>query len=83
MSTEETSLAAWRMVVKNRAVQKDLIFHSYRGAQYASKKFANTIKSYHVTRSMTRKGNCWDNAVAESFFKSMKTELVYGNKLIF
>ena len=34
------------------------------------------------TRSMSRKENCWDNAVAESFFKSMKTELIYGNKLI-
>lgn len=35
-----------------------------------------------VTRSMSRKGDCWDNAVAESFFKSLKTELIYGNKLI-
>jgi transposase InsO family protein len=67
MSTEETSLAAWNMAIKNRAVQKGLIFHSDRGVQYASKKFANTIKSYHVTRSMSRKGNCWDNAGAESF----------------
>jgi len=82
MSTEETSLAAWRMAIKNRPVQKGLIFHSDRGVQYASKKFANTIESYNVTRSMSRKGNCWDNAVAESFFKSLKTELVYGNKLI-
>ena len=77
MSTEETSLVAWRMAIKNRPVQKGLIFHSDRGVQ-----FANTIESYNVTRSMSRKGNCWDNAVAESFFKSLKTELVYGNKLI-
>lgn len=35
-----------------------------------------------IIRSMSRKGNCWDNAVAESFFKSLKTELIYGNKLI-
>ncbi len=81
MSTEETSLAAWRMAIKNRSVQKGLIFHSDRGVQYASKKFVNTIKSYNIKRSMSRKGNCWDNAVAESFFKSLKTELVYGNKL--
>jgi len=59
-----------------------LIFHSDRGVQYANKKFANTIESYGVIRSMSRKGNCWDNAVAESFFKSLKTELIYGNKLI-
>jgi putative transposase len=82
MSTEETSLAAWKMAVKNRKVTKGLIFHSDRGVQYVSKKFAKTIESYGVIRSMSRKGNCWDNAVAESFFKSLKTELIYGNKLI-
>jgi transposase InsO family protein len=82
MSTEETSLAAWKMAVKNRKIADGLIFHSDRGVQYASKKFANTVKFYGVTRSMRRKGNCWDNAVAESFFKSLKTELIYGNKLI-
>lgn len=82
MSTEETSLAAWKMAIRNRGVQKGLIFHSDRGIQYANNKFANTIESYGVIRSMSRKGNCWDNAVAESFFKSLKTELIYGNKLI-
>lgn len=82
MSTEETSLAAWKIAIRNRGVQKGLIFHSDRGIQYANKKFANTIESYGVIRSMSRKGNCWDNAVAESFFKSLKTELIYGNKLI-
>ena len=82
MNTEETTLAAWKMAIRSRNVQKGLIFHSDRGVQYANKKFANTIESYGVIRSMSRKGNCWDNAVAESFFKSLKTELIYGNKLI-
>ncbi|UZT97934.1 IS3 family transposase [Chryseobacterium fluminis] len=82
MSTEETSLAAWKMAVGNRKIADGLIFHSDRGIQYASRKFTNTLKFYEVTRSMSRKGNCWDNAVAESFFKSLKTELIYGNKLI-
>lgn len=82
MSTEETSLAAWRMAVKNRKIVDGLIFHSDRGVQYASRKFTNTLEFYGVTRSMSRRGNCWDNAVAESFFKSLKTELIYGNKLI-
>lgn len=82
MSTEKTSLAAWKMAVKNRKVGQGLVFHSDRGVQYASKKFTKTIESYGVIRSMSRKGNCWDNAVAESFFKSLKTELIYGNKLI-
>jgi len=82
MGAEETSLAAWKMAVKNRKITKGLLFHSDRGVQYASKKFAKTIESYNVVRSMSRKGNCWDNAVAESFFKSLKIELIYGNKLI-
>ena len=82
MNTEETTLAAWKMATRNRKKKKGLIFHSDRGVQYANKKFANTIESYEVIRSMSRKGNCWDNAVAESFFKSLKTELIYGNKLI-
>ena len=82
MSPEETTLTAWKMAVKNRKIVDGLIFHSDRGVQYASKKFANTVEFYGVTRSMSRRGNCWDNAVAESFFKSLKTELIYGNKLI-
>jgi transposase InsO family protein len=82
MNTEDTTLSSWKMAIKNRIVEKGLIFHSDRGVQYANKKFANTIESYGVIRSMSRKGNCWDNAVAESFFKSLKTELIYGNKLI-
>ena len=81
LHTEETTLPAWRMAVKNRAVVSGMIFHSDRGVQYASHSFANTLDSYSVTRSMSRKGNCWDNAVAESFFKTLKTELLYGNKL--
>ena len=82
MNTEQTTLGAWKMAIRNRKVQAGLIFHSDRGIQYANKKFANTIESYGVIRSMSRKGNCWDNAVAESFFKSLKTELIYGSKLI-
>jgi putative transposase len=83
MSTEETTLGAWKMAVKNRDIDEGLIFHSDRGVQYASKKFVNVLYSYKkVIRSMSRKGNCWDNAVAESFFKSLKTELIYGNKRI-
>lgn len=83
MSAEETTLAAWRMAIKNRDIVKGLIFHSDRGVQYACEKFANTLNSYRIiTRSMSRKGNCWDNAVAESFFKTLKSEQLYGNKLV-
>ncbi|HLR49664.1 MAG TPA: integrase core domain-containing protein, partial [Candidatus Sphingobacterium stercoripullorum] len=49
----------------------------------ACEQFANTVDSHKkITRSMSRKGNCWDNAVAESFFKTLKTEQIYGNKLV-
>jgi putative transposase len=82
MSVEETSLAAWRMAIKNRGVEKGLLFHSDRGVQYASKKFTNVIDSYKmIRRSMSIKGNCCDNAVAESFFKTLKTEQIYGINL--
>jgi len=84
MTTEETTLGAWKMAVKNRDSDEGLIFHSDRGVQYASKKFVNVLDSYKkITCSMSRKGNFWDNAVAGSFFKSLKTELIYGNKLIY
>lgn len=82
LSTEQTTLPAWRMAIKNREVREGLIFHSDQGVQYANKAFANTLESYDVIRSMSRTGNCWDNAVAESFFKSLKAELIYGNTLI-
>lgn len=67
----------------NRTIANELIFHSDREIQYANKKFANVLDSYkNIIRSMSYKGNCWDNAVAESFFNSLKTELIYGSKLI-
>ncbi|MEJ5148867.1 MULTISPECIES: IS3 family transposase [Sphingobacterium] len=83
MSTQETSLAAWKMAIKNRKLSAGLIFHSDRGTQYACEKFSKILDSYKIiTRSMSRKGNCWDNAVAESFFKTLKSEQIYGNKLV-
>lgn len=54
---------------------QDLIFHSDRGSQYASTAFRNILKHYNVKQSMSGKGNCYDNAVAESFFKTLKNEL--------
>ena len=80
MNTDETVMAAFKMAVKNRTPSPNMIFHSDRVAQYASHKFSNYVASYNIRQSMSRKGNCWDNAVAESFFKSLKTEMVYGFK---
>ena len=82
MSTEDTIIKAWNMALKSTNIIEPLIFHSDRGSQYASHKFVNIIKSYKglVKQSMSRKGNCWDNAVAESFFKSLKVEWVYKHE---
>ena len=80
LKANETTIPAWRMAVKNRPPEKGLIFHSDRGVQYACTAFANLLESYQVVRSMSRKGNCWDNAVAESFFKSIKMELIYRTR---
>ncbi|MHC5310380.1 IS3 family transposase [Myroides sp. LJL116] len=81
MSTDNTTLAAFKMAKKKRPFNKGLIFHSDQGVQYANKKFTNYLDSFGLTRSMSCKGNCWDNAVAESFFKSLKAEIIYGNLL--
>ena len=81
LSTRNTTLKAWKMAVKNRPPSEKLIFHSDRGIQYASADFTRLLDSYsQVERSMSRKGNCWDNAVAESFFKTIKSELVYRTR---
>ena len=77
LTTKDTVLAAWQMALINRSINGHLIFHSDRGVQYASKEFRNELKGKPITQSMSRKGNCWDNAVAENFFKILKSELIY------
>jgi putative transposase len=62
--------AFWR-----RKPGKGLLVHSDRGVQYACDAFRNVLKDYSCIQSMSRKGNCWDNAVAESFFHVLKSEL--------
>jgi putative transposase len=54
-----------------------LIFHSDRGVQYASHAFRESLDKHHMIQSMSRKGNCWDNACAESFFATLKNEEIY------
>ncbi|MBW1656654.1 IS3 family transposase [Flavobacterium quisquiliarum] len=83
MSTKATTLPAWEMAVNNRKINKELIFHSDRGVQYANKLFTNKLDSYNrVIRSMSRRENHTDNAVCESFFTFFKAELLTGNKLL-
>ena len=75
MTTENTVVKAWNKAINNRQIGESLLFHSDRGVQYASNKFRRILKfNKKVTQSMSRKGNCWDNAVAESFFKTIKHE---------
>jgi transposase InsO family protein len=77
METVNTSIRAFEMAVKTRRPQAGFIFHSDRGVQYCASAFRDSlrIKCPSVRQSMSRKGNCWDNACAESFFKTLKTEL--------
>ena len=76
LTTQDTVMAAWKMAVLHRPINGQLIFHSDQGVQYASYAFAEELKRQMVTQSMSRKGNCWDNAVAENFFKILKSEMV-------
>lgn len=81
MHAAVTVVAAYKMALVNRGVCEGLIFHSDRGVQYACEEFRNLLgKGGLVVQSMSRKGNCWDNAVAESFFKSLKTEWLHGKR---
>ena len=75
----ELVLTALMMAVIHRNPPKGILFHSDRGSQYCSRKVHRRLKSYGFIQSMSRKGNCWDNAPAESFFKTLKNEL-WGHK---
>ena len=80
LTTTDTIMAAWRMALINRPISSQLIFHSDRGVQYASNEFRQVLNNKPVTQSMSRKADCWDNAVAENFFKILKSELIYHSK---
>ena len=68
---EALSMAYWR-----QKPEKGLIHHSDRGSQYAGSEYQKLLERYGMTCSMSRKGDCWDNAVVESFFHSLKTEWI-------
>lgn len=83
MKAGDTVIPAWRMAKKTRPIMGRLIFHSDRGVQYACNDFKVLLDANpFICRSMSRKGNCWDNEVAESFFKTLKTECLYQHKFI-
>lgn len=80
--TDDLAVRALMMALQQRigsagrAARAGLVFHSDRGSQYASSKFQEQLQKYRITQSMSGKGNCYDNAVVESFFASLKAEEV-------
>jgi transposase InsO family protein len=74
--TDDLSLAALEMATKQHPNSAELIHHSDQGVQYASKAFRTELDSKKISQSMSNRGNCYDNAVVESFFASLKTEEV-------
>lgn len=73
--TDDLVIDALETALGQRQAHPELIYHSDQGSQYASEAFVRTLQKNQITPSMSRKGNCYDNAVVESFFKSLKAEL--------
>ena len=71
---------ALNMALGQRKPPKGLVWHTDRGSQYASKEHRALLKQHGIVQSMSRKGDCWDNAVAESFFHTLKTELIFHER---
>ena len=70
-------LAAWGMALTHCQPPAGLVFHSDRGVQYASHDYRDALQSAQTIASMSRKGNCYDNAAMESFWSTLKHELIY------
>jgi len=75
--TKELVIAALHMALKQRKLLSNLILHSDRGSQYASELYQTLLERNGILCSMSGKGNCWDNAVMESFYHTLKVELIY------
>ncbi len=74
LETAQTVEPALNKALNNRKPSESLLFHSDRGIQYVANQTKTILKKHKIIQSMSRKGNCWDNAVAESFFKTLKQE---------
>ena len=75
--TQQLVIDALKQAIGRTNPPRGVICHSDRGVQYASKKYRSLLKKYGFNQSMSRKGDCWDNAPMESFFGTLKTELIY------
>jgi len=76
--TRQLVIDALNMAIKNECLKSELLHHSDRRVHYASNEFRGLFKTHGIQCSMSRKGNCWDNAVAEIFFHTLKVEWVQG-----
>lgn len=75
-----SAIRALNKTIQKRRPGHGVMVHSDRGVQYASSDFRAVLQKHHCVQSMSRKGNCWDNAVAESFFHTIKTQMIYHCK---
>jgi putative transposase len=80
--TKQLVCDALIMALFNRKFPENVIVHTDRGSQYCSNKYRKIIKNNKLTGSMSRKGNCWDNAISESFFHTLKVELIHQQKYL-
>lgn len=78
--TEQLITSALQMAFDRRDIEPGLIIHSDRGVQYRSQKYIDFMRRHGARPSMSRKGNCWDNAPMESFFSRLKVELIYAEQ---
>ena len=78
--SQELTTDALRQAIAHQKPEKGLIHHSDRGRQYATYTYQDILKRHGIASSMSRKGNCYDNAHIESFFATLKRELVYGER---
>lgn len=74
------TLSALEMALETHTPPKGLLHHSDRGSTYTCKEYRKKLKKYGIKCSMSRKGDCWDNAVSESFFATIKKELIHRFK---
>ncbi len=74
--TRQLALNAFEMAAQRRSIHAQVILHSDQGSQFASSDWQRALRKYNIIPSMSRRGNCYDNAVAESFFKTLKKECV-------
>lgn len=78
----ELTLEALRLALSTRRLEGKVLHHSDRGSQYASDAYRRLLKRHGIDCSMSRKGNCWDNAVVESFFATLKVELIHESVFV-